>query len=84
MNYQPNNKDMEERILKIINDKFYQLKNRLGKMNTGQFKLQTAREITALIQSEYVEKEFVDWYSGMERAKIEKAYLRYLKEVKGK
>lgn len=32
------------------------------------------------IQSEYYEKTFVDWYSGMERAKIERAYLRWKKE----
>ena len=28
--------------------------------------------------------KFIEWYSGMERTKIENAYLRYCKEVKNK
>ena len=43
---------MEKRIRKIL--KKYDI-------NTYNWKLEITREITALIQSEYVEKEFVEW-----------------------
>jgi hypothetical protein len=47
---------MEEYILQIINNKFYDYNHKIGKIgSTGQFKMQTAREITTHVM------EFIEW-----------------------
>jgi hypothetical protein len=49
---------MEEYILQIINNKFYDYNHKIGKIgSTGQFKMQTAREITSHVM------EFILWLS---------------------
>jgi hypothetical protein len=52
-------KDMEEQILNIINHKFYDYRKGVGKTgSTGQFKMQTAKEINSHIM------KFIEWFTG--------------------
>lgn len=65
---------MEKRIRKIL--KKYDI-------NTYNWKLEIAKEITALIQSEYVEKEFARWALVQGTVEFTDYYEFWLKEVKG-
>lgn len=72
---------MEERLLKILKRNINAMPLSSGNRITGIYP--TAKEITALIQSEYVEKEFARWALAQGTAEFADYYEFWLKEVKG-